>query len=282
MTTPISPSSHIDPRAEVAFDVEIGPYCHIGPDVRIGQGTRLLSHVCILGDVTLGQNNAIGPFVCIGDDPQDVSYRGAATRVEIGDQNVIHQGVTIHRGSEKGEGITRVGDRNVFKAGSHVAHDCQLGDRITIAERSVLGGHVRVGSDAAFAGGVAVVHNVTIGRHSFVRGQSKVTQDLPPYMLADGYPATVRCVNAAWLRRNDFREEAIAALREAHRLLYRAKLCLPQAAKVLDLHGHLTTEVLHLIAFVEAQHAGKNGRALDRAADLRIEDRPTRGRPAAT
>jgi UDP-N-acetylglucosamine acyltransferase len=278
---PPNSHSHIDPRAEIGFDVEIGPFCRIGPDVRIGHGTRLTSHVCLLGEVTLGRHNVIGPFACIGGAPQDLSFGGGPARVEIGDHNAIGPGVTIHGGSEKQDGVTRVGDHNVFMTGVHLAHDCQLGDRISIAEKTILGGHVRVGSDAGLADGVAVVHNITIGRHSFVVGRAKVTQDVPPYMLVGGYPSKVRCVNVAWLRRNDFREEAIAALREASRLLYRARLTLPGASEILRSHGHLTDEVRHLIEFVEAQHAGKNGRALDRRAEPRAESRPTRGRPVA-
>jgi UDP-N-acetylglucosamine acyltransferase len=266
LITPHRWTLDVDPRAEIAFDVEIGPFCRIGPDVRIGEGTRLMSHVCLLGHVTLGRHNAIGPFACIGGEPQDIAYQGGSTSVEMGDHNVIGPGVTIHRGSERRDGITRIGSHNSFRASAHVAHDCQLGDRITIAEGTMLGGHVRVESDAGLARGVAVVHNVTVGRHSFVAGKSKATQDVPPYMLVGGYPARVRCVNSAWLRRRDFHEEAIAALREVNRMLYRANLNVRKVADILDSHGQLTDEVRHLIAFVEAQHAGKNGRALDRAA----------------
>ena len=268
LTTPFRSTTDVDPRAEIAFDVEIGPYCRIGPDVRIGEGTRLMSHVCLLGHVTVGRHNAISPFACIGGDPQDIAYKGTATSVEIGDHNVIGPSVTIHRGSERRDGVTRVGNHNSLRASAHVAHDCQLGDRIAIAEKTMLGGHVRVESDAGLAAGVAVVHNVTIGCHSFVAGQSKVTQDIPPYMFVGGYPSRVRGVNAEWLRRHDFHEEAIAALREANRMLYRANLNLQRTREILCSHGHLTDEVHHLLEFVEAQQAGKHGRALDRRRDF--------------
>ncbi|WP_254053848.1 acyl-ACP--UDP-N-acetylglucosamine O-acyltransferase [Singulisphaera sp. GP187] len=268
--TKLTSLSRIDPRAELGFHVEIGPFCTIGPDVRIGQGTRLISHVCIMGDVTLGEFNTIGPFVTLGDAPQDLSYKGTPTRVEIGDYNVLRQCVTVHRGSEKEDGTTRIGSRNVLMAGAHVAHDCQLGDRITIAERTVLGGHVHVESDVEIANGVAVVHEVTVGGFSFVGSQSKVTQDVPRYMRIDGYPSRVRSLNTLGLRRNDFFcEETIQTLREAHRLLYRAKKGLQQTVEILRARGQLSAEVLHLIAFVEAQQAGKNGRARDRGANFR-------------
>lgn len=268
MATPTS-MSQIDPRAELGFDVEIGPFCTIGPDVTIGRGTRLMSHVCITGEVTLGEFNTIGPFVALGQAPQDLSYKGTATRVEIGDHNVLHQGVTVHRGTEKEDGTTRIGSRNVLLAGVHVAHDCQLGDRITIAERTVLGGHVHVENDAQIAGGAAIHPKVTVGGYSLVGGQSKVTQDVPRYMLIEGHPARVRYLNKLGLRRHGFSEETIEALREAHRLLYRAKLGLKQTVEILGARGLLSAEVLHLIAFVEAQQAGKNGRARERGGAFR-------------
>ncbi|MHC5539683.1 acyl-ACP--UDP-N-acetylglucosamine O-acyltransferase, partial [Singulisphaera rosea] len=252
--------SRIDPRAELAFDVEIGPFCTIGPGVQIGRGTRLMGHVALSGDVTIGEFNTIGAFVAIGEPPQDVSYQGAATRVEIGDHNVFCEGVTIHRASEKEDGLTRIGHHNYFGAGAHVAHDCRLGDRIRIAERTVLGGHVHVENGCEIAEGVAIVHNVTIGGYSFVRARSKATQDVPPYLLVDGCPSRVRCVNTSRLRQLGFPDESILALRELYKLLYRAKIGVRQAAAGLRERGRLTPELLYLIDFVEAQNEGRNGR----------------------
>ncbi len=262
MTTPAI-TSRIDPRAEIGFDVEIGPFCTIGPDVTIGQGTRLLSHVSITGEVSLGRFNTIGPFATIGHAPQDVSYQGSSTRVEIGDHNIFCQGVTIHRGSEKEEGVTRIGSHNKLMAGAHVAHDCQLGNRITMGERTVLGGHVRVEDDVEMAEGIGVTHNVTIGTHSLVSSRSKVTQDVPRYMVVEGHPARVRCVNKLRLRSCGIGEEAIEGLHEALQLLYRAKLGLPSTFENLSVRGLLSAEVLHLLAFVEAQQSGKKGRSRD-------------------
>ena len=136
------------PVRRVAEDAIIGPGCVIGPDVEIGRGTELVGHVCLLGSVTIGSYNTIGPFVSIGGEPQDLSYGGSATRVEIGDYNRIHERVTINRGSEKEDGITRVGSHNRFYNGSHIAHDCKLADRITIGALTMIGGHVHVQSDA--------------------------------------------------------------------------------------------------------------------------------------
>jgi UDP-N-acetylglucosamine acyltransferase len=260
----IADTACVDPRAELADDVEIGPYCIVGPDVKIGRGTRLIGHVCLLGHTTLGQFNTVSPFAVIGGDPQDASYKGAATRVEIGDHNIIREGVTIHRASEKEDGVTRVGSHNFLMATTHVAHDCKLGDRITMANGSMLGGHVHVESFAGISGGVAVHHFVTIGGYSYVGGQSRIIHDVPRYMLVDGNPSKVRCINVVGLKRNGISPEGIAALHEAHRLIYRAKMNVRHAAEILQSHGHLTPEVRSLLDFIGRQQDGKHGRARER------------------
>jgi UDP-N-acetylglucosamine acyltransferase len=264
MATLIADTACVDPRAELAEDVEIGPYCVIGPEVRIGRGTRLLSHVCLSGVTTLGEGNTLHPFCVIGGEPQDYSYRGSPTRVEIGDHNVIREGVTISRGSEKEEGVTRIGSHNYLMANVHIAHDCQLGDRVTIANGTLLGGHVHVESYANLSGGVGIHHFVTIGAYSFVGGQSRIFHDVPRFMLVDGNPSKVRCINIVGLKRNGITDEAIDALHEAHRLIYRAKMGVEQAEEILQAHGHFMAEVEALLQFVRAQHAGKHGRARER------------------
>src|SRR5260370_852980 len=163
MATLIADTACVDPRADIADDVEIGPYCVIGKDVRIGRGNRLLSHVCIYGNTSIGEYNVISPFVVIGGDPQDVSYQGTPTRVEIGDHNIFRENVTINRATEKEDGVTRLGSHNFLFAGAHVAHDCKLADRITIANGTMLGGHVHVQSLPSLSGGLAVHHSETVG-----------------------------------------------------------------------------------------------------------------------
>ncbi len=264
MATLIADTACVDPRAELAEDVEVGPYCVVGPDVTIGRGTRLIGHVCILGIATLGEHNVLSPFAVIGGDPQDLSYRGAPTRVEIGDHNLIREGVTINRATEKEDGVTRIGSHNFLMATAHVAHDCKLGDRITMANGSMLGGHVHVESHAGLSGGVAVHHYVTVGGYCFVGGQSRITHDVPPFMLVDGNPSKVRCINVVGLRRNGINAQGIDALHEAHRLIYRAKMTLAHAKEILQAHGHMTPEVGKLLAFIEAQHEGKHGRGRER------------------
>jgi UDP-N-acetylglucosamine acyltransferase len=264
MATLIADTACVDPRAELADDVEVGPYCVVGPDVRIGRGTRLIAHVCVFGVTTIGEHNTISPFAVIGGDPQDISYKGSPTRIEIGDYNIIRENVTINRATEKEDGVTRLGSHNFLMAGAHVAHDCKLGDRITIANGSMLGGHVHVESHASLSGGVAVHHYATIGSFSFVGGQSRIVHDVPRYMLVDGNPSKIRCINVVGLKRNGVTTEGIDALHEAHRLIYRAKMSARQAAEILESHGHLVPEVQSLLEFIQAQQEGKHGRARER------------------
>jgi UDP-N-acetylglucosamine acyltransferase len=264
MATLIADTACVDPRAELGDDVEIGPYSVVGPEVRIGRGTRLVGHVCIMGRTTIGERNVISPFAVIGGDPQDVSYQGSPTRVDIGDQNVIRESVTINRATEKEDGITRLGSHNYLMAGSHVAHDCKLGDHITIANGTMLGGHVHVESHASLSGGVAVHHYTTVGGYSFVGGQSRIVHDVPRFMLVDGNPSKIRCINVVGLKRNGIGIMGINALHEAHRLIYRAKMSARQAAEILESHGHLVPEVESLLEFIRAQAEGKHGRARER------------------
>ena len=202
----------IDPRAEIDDEVEIGPFCVIGPQARIGRGTRLDNNVTLMGNVAIGCYNHIYPNAVIGGEPQDISYGGSDTKVVIGDHNIIRECVTINRASEKEEGITRIGDHNFLMACSHVAHDCQLGNHIIAANGTLLAGHVHVHDHASFSGAVGVHQFATIGGYSFVAGLSAVRNDVPPYMLIEGYPARPRCINAVGLKRNNFPTEVIEAL----------------------------------------------------------------------
>lgn len=254
----------IDPRANIADDVKIGPFCVIGPDVTIHGGTRLQNNVTLQGRVTIGRDNQIYPGVVIGGEPQDLSYRGEDTQVIIGNGNVIRESVTISRGTTKEEGITSIGDHCYLMACCHVAHDCRIGDRVVIANNTLLGGHVHVYDDATLSGAVAVHHFLTIGSYCFVGGMSQLKHDVPPYMLVEGGPARPRCVNVVGLKRNDFPPEVIRALTEAHRLIYRAKVGLDNAREVLRAGGNYVPAVNHLLSFIEDQQEGRHGRARER------------------
>ena len=239
MAANISEHAVIDPRARLAEDVEIGPFCLVGPHTTVGRGTRLLSHVTIKGNVTIGEHNVFHPGVVIGGEPQDLSYRGSTTQVVIGDHNVFRECVTVNRATEKEDGVTAVGSRGFFMACSHIAHDCKVGDHVVIANGVLLGGHVHVENHVTIAGASAVHHFATIGAYSFLTGMSRVIHDVPPFMLLDGLPARPRCVNVVALKRNDFSADDIRALAEAHRLLYRARVGLGRCRRSRRLEGTL-------------------------------------------
>ena len=260
MATSIAENASIDPKAQIDDDVRIGPFCVVGPHVKIGSGTRLLNNVTLMGHVTLGRDNTVYPNAVIGGEPQDISYGGSETQVVIGDCNIIREGVTVNRASEKEDGVTRVGSHNFLMACCHVAHDCQLGNHITITNNTLLGGHVHVHDHASLSGAVAVHHFATIGSYSFVAGMSVVRHDVPPYMLVEGFPARPRCINSVGLKRNHFPDEVIQCLAEAHRLLYRAKVGLDNAWEILRNNGRLVPQVNHLLGFIQDQHDGSHGR----------------------
>jgi UDP-N-acetylglucosamine acyltransferase len=260
MTTRIAQNAAVDPQAEIDDDVEIGPFTTIGPHVRVLAGTRIMNSVTVLGHVTIGRDNLIYPNVVIGGEPQDISYAGSDTQVVIGDGNMFREGVTINRGSEKEDGVTRLGNRNFLMACSHVAHDCKLGSHIIMANGSLLGGHVHVEDYASISGAVAVHHYTTIGSYSFIGGLSRVLHDVPPFMLCEGSPARPRCINIVALKRHDFSTHVIDALAEAHRLLYRGKIGLEAAREILRSNGQLVPQVNQLLSFVEGQQEGRHGR----------------------
>ena len=264
MAVHVAENAVVDPRASLADEVEVGPFCVVGPHVRIGRGTRLENHVTITGRVTMGELNHVFPGAVIGAEPQDLSYRGTDTQVVIGDRNVIREGVTVNRASEKEEWITSIGNSCYFMATSHVAHDCRIGDHVVVANGVMLSGHVRIENNATISGGAGVHQFATIGSYSFVSGLSRALHDVPPYMLVEGSPARPRCINIVALKRNEFDPATINALAEAHRLIYRAKVGLDHAREILRNNGRLVPAVNHLLSFIQTQQEGRHGRSRER------------------
>jgi UDP-N-acetylglucosamine acyltransferase len=262
--TLVHPTAIVEPGAVLGAGVRIGPSCVVSAQSVIGRGTVLANNVTLLGSVRIGERNRIFPNCVIGGEPQDVSYRGTVTRVEIGDDNVIREGVTINRASEKEEGLTAIGSCNYLMANCHVAHDCRIGDHVIIANGTLLGGHVRIQSRASLSGAVAVHHWATIGGWAFVAGLSRVLHDVPPFMLCEGSPARPRCVNLVALRRGGFTPAVIDALTEAHRLVYRARVGVDRARDILRSQGMLVADVVHLLDFLARQSGGRHGRARER------------------
>ena len=260
MATSIAANAWVDPRAELDYDVEIGPFCTIGPGAKIGRGTRLLNSVTLMGRVTIGRDNLLYPNVVVGAEPQDITYQGGDTCVEIGNGNTLREGVTVNRASEKDEGVTRLGDKNFLMGNSHIAHDCILGSHIVIANGSLLAGHVHVHDRASISGGCGVHHFVTVGSYAFLAALSRALHDVPPYMLVEGIAAKPRCINIVALKRNNFPTKTIDSLAAAHRLLYRTKVGLTHAREILRSKDQLTAEVENLLAFAAGQTEGKHGR----------------------
>lgn len=264
MATVIADTACIDPRAEIDEDVEVGPYCVVGPDVKIGRGSRLIGHVFVHGRTTLGERNVVHPFTALGGEPQDVHDHGCDTRLIVGDDNTIREGVTIHRGTVKDEGITRIGSHNLIMAGAHVAHDCDVRDHVIITNNTMVAGHCLIESHVIISGGVGVHPFATIGSYSYVGALSRIIHDVPRFMLVDGHPCKVRCINVVGLKRHGVAPEAISALHEAHRLIYRVRMTVENAAEVLRKNGQVCAEVQSLLNFIASQQQGRHGRARER------------------
>ena len=221
-TAVIHPSSIVEEGAIIGAGVQIGPFCTVGANVSIGEGTVLKSHVVVNGHTSIGKDNTIYQFASIGEANQDLKYAGEPTRVEIGDRNRIRESVTIHRGTSQAEGLTKVGSDNLLMVNAHVAHDCVVGNHCILANNATLAGHVSV-DDHAIIGGMTAVHQFcVIGAHVMVGGCSGVAQDVPPYVIAQGNHATPFGVNIEGLKRRGFSREAITAIRNAYKLIYRS------------------------------------------------------------
>ena len=227
----IHPTAVVDPAAELADDVVVGPYTVIGPEVRIGSGTRVGAHCVLEGRTRIGQGNRIFQFNSIGALPQDMSHSGEVTQLEIGDRNTIREFCTVNTGTFKEEGLTRVGSDNWIMAYVHRAHDERLGSHCVLANGVTLAGHVHVGDWATLGGLSGVLQFVHIGAHAMVGYQAHVSQDVPPYLTVDGNPLQVRAVNLVGLKRRDFSATRQTLIRQMHKLLYRSNLPLEQAVQ---------------------------------------------------
>jgi UDP-N-acetylglucosamine acyltransferase len=251
----IHPTAVIHPKAKLGANCEVGPYCVIGEHVTLGEKCRLHSHVVIDGHTKLGKRNEIFPFAIIGLKTQDLKWNGGITWTEIGDDNTFREYVTIHSATGDGE-VTRVGSHNHILAYCHIAHNCTLGDRIIMSNVATLAGHVTVG-DFAVVGGLAAVHQFCrIGKMAIIGGCSKVVQDVPPFMLADGNPAGTRTVNKVGMERNGVSEAAQNALKQAYKILFREGLTVSNAVAKVEKKLPPLPEIRHLIQFVRASERG--------------------------
>ena len=232
--TRIHSTALVDPKAELADDVEVGPYSIIGPHVTIGAGTTVGSHVVIEGRTTIGARNRIAQFNSVGSEPQDKKYRGEPTELVIGDDNLLREFGTYNTGTVQGGGFTRIGNDNWLMAYVHVAHDCIVGSHTVFANKAQLAGHVEVGDWAILGGDVGIYQFVRVGAHSMIGADVLVTLDVPPFSMIGGDPAGPHGINVEGLKRRGFAPDVVTALRQAHRTLYRSGLSLAEAREAID------------------------------------------------
>lgn len=253
----IHPSAVISPKANISPDCEIGPFCVIEENVELGAGCQLHSHVVIHGHSKIGARNEFFPFAAIGIKTQDLKYAGEPTTLLIGDDNVFRENTTIHRGSVENS-PTVIGNHNLFLAYTHVAHDCRVGDHNILSNLAQLAGHIVVGNHVIIAGISGVHQFVRIGDHAMIGGASKIVQDVPPFVIVDGNPATIRAVNQIGLQRRGFSAEDLSALKKAYRKLFLKKeINLATALENLENEECAKNEkVIELVEFIKKSERG--------------------------
>jgi len=257
MGTNIHSTAIVDPRAELGNDVTVGPYTVIGGGVTIGDGTSLGPYVVVEGRTVIGKNNTVYAGAVLGSRSQDLKDRGEDTYLRIGDGNIFREYVTVNCGlAEETARTTVIGDNNLFMALTHVAHDCQVGNNVVMANLSGLGGHV-VAEDRCVIGGMAAIHqHVMIGTMALIGGLAKVVKDVLPYMIVDGNPATCRGPNFVGLRRNQVSERSRRAIKRAYRLLSQSSLNTSQALEAIEKEVDNCPEITHLIDFIGKSRRG--------------------------
>ena len=252
----IHPTAIIDESAEIASGVSIGPYSVVGAGVEIGEGTWIGAHVVINGPTRIGKNNKIFQFNSIGDIPQDKKFEGEVSSLEIGDGNTIREYCSFNRGTEHGGGVTRVGNNNWIMAYVHIAHDCQVGSGIIMANNATLAGHVTIG-DHAILGGFTLVHQFCeVGAHSFSAMGTAIGKDVPPYILVAGQPASPRGLNTEGLKRHGFESARLELLRKAYKTVYRNGLKAEEAIEQLSHLGSQSQEVTSMAQFIKSSKRG--------------------------
>ncbi|MFM8459239.1 MAG: acyl-ACP--UDP-N-acetylglucosamine O-acyltransferase [Chthoniobacterales bacterium] len=251
----IHPTAIVDPAAQIDPGARIGPYCVVGPEVTIGPDTELQHHVTVMGPSKIGARNFFFAYTSIGQKTQDLKYAGEPTYLEIGDGNTFREFCTVNRGTLPGT-KTIIGNEGNFLAYSHIAHDCTVGDKVIFSNNGTLAGHVEV-RDHAVIGGLTAIHQFCrVGRYAITGGCSKIVQDVPPFMIADGNPAEVRGINSVGLERAGFSADTIRALKEAYRLLYRGNLNTKQAVESIRKEVPGIAEIEELCVFVETSQRG--------------------------
>ncbi|MAW40707.1 MAG: acyl-[acyl-carrier-protein]--UDP-N-acetylglucosamine O-acyltransferase [Kiritimatiellaceae bacterium] len=251
----IHPTAIVEPGAQLADDVIIGPYCTVSAEAVIGRGTELISHVVIAGNTTLGEENRVSPFAVLGGRTQDLKFKGGSPGVKIGNKNTIREYVTVNAATNDGD-YTVVGDQCLLMAYSHVAHCCRVGSQVIIANGVQIAGHVTIEDQATIEGMVGIVQFLRVGRMAFIGGLSKVSKDVPPFMIAHGDPIEVRGFNRVGMERRGCSDAARKAIKEAYRILYRAEEPLQEAITRLEKELEPIDELNELIAFCRSAEKG--------------------------
>lgn len=251
----IHPTAIVDGRAEIGAGTNVGPYCVIGAEVVLGRDCWLQHHVTLSGPMRAGARNKFYAYCSIGQQTQDLKYQGEPTYLEIGDENTFREFVTVNR-STTSEGKTRLGNGGNFLAYSHIGHDCTVGDNVVFSNNGTLAGHVQVGDDAVMGGLTAVHQFCRIGRFAITGGCSKIVQDVPPFMIADGNPAEIRGVNLVGLERKGVPAESVKLIKEAFRLIYRSKYNTGQAIEAIRKELPPSDEIAQIIEFIEQSQRG--------------------------
>src|ERR1043166_3295479 len=245
----------IDPKAEIGAGTVVGPYCIIGADVVVGEDCWLQHHVTLQGPMRAGANNKFYAYCSIGQQTQDLKYAGEPTYLEISNENTFREFVTVNR-STKSDGKTKIGSRGNFLAYSHIGHDCTVGDEVVFSNNGTLAGHVQIGDNAVMGGLTAVHQFCRIGRFAITGGCSKIVQDVPPFMIADGNPAEIRGVNLIGLERKNYPADKVKPIKEAFRLIYRSKYNTAQALEAVRKELPQNDEIREIIEFIETSERG--------------------------
>ena len=252
----IDSSARIDPKAQIDEGVTVGPWCVIGPEVHIAAGTVIEPNVIIRSHTRIGKNNHFYQFSSVGEDPADKKFEGEVTWLEIGNDNIFREGVTLHRGTGVGGGVTRIGDDNLMMPYVHIAHDCIVGSHTVFANNVGISGHVEVGDWAVLGGYAGVNQFLKIGAHAMVGGMTHISNDVPAYMIVSGRPATVRSINAVGLERRGFDKETIAEIREAFKIIYKRNFSLQEAIDQLKALSENCDALVLLIESLESSEKG--------------------------
>lgn len=252
MSTAVHASALVDPKAQLADGVMVGPFCTVGPNVKLGAGTRLISHVVVDGYTEIGEDNTIYPFAMLGGPPQHTAYKGEPTQLVIGDRNLIREHATMNTGTVGGGGVTRVGSDGLYMIESHVGHDCVVGDQVILTKQATLGGHCEI-ADFVIVGGLAAVHQRTrVGRHAMIGGLAAVVKDVIPYGSVWGNHAHLEGLNLLGLKRRGFSRETINTMRAAYRMLFADEGTFQERLDDTVENYSACAEVMEIIDFIRA------------------------------